>query len=199
MISVAFVLGLVALLATPGPTNTLLALGGATRGAIRPALPLLLAEVLAYLAAIIVTGVVMGSLFGSADGWSAGWRMALQLAAAGYLVLAAVKLWRQGPLSTGCGLVTPGMVALATLTNPKAVIIALALMPAGWADDLAIALPSLALIALLVPAIGFGWVLAGLFLSRGGGVTARRLLPRLSSLALGGFALLLARAALAAA
>ena len=47
-----FVLSILALLLTPGPTNTLLAIGGAAQG-FRRALPLVAAEISAYL--LVVT------------------------------------------------------------------------------------------------------------------------------------------------
>ena len=54
-----FVLGALALLATPGPTNTLLATSGATRG-MRPSLPLLRGETAGHLSAILILRLLVG-------------------------------------------------------------------------------------------------------------------------------------------
>ncbi|MDU6750805.1 MAG: hypothetical protein E6447_24460, partial [Bradyrhizobium sp.] len=60
-----FVLSTAALLATPGPTNTLLATAGASRGA-RASAHLLLAELAGYLLAILLLRVVLGPVLATA-------------------------------------------------------------------------------------------------------------------------------------
>ena len=54
-----FILAVLTILGTPGPTNTLLATGGAVDGVGR-SLPLLLGELTGYLVAIAVIRVVLG-------------------------------------------------------------------------------------------------------------------------------------------
>ena len=148
MISGAFLLGLVLLLATPGPTNTLLALAGATQApdkAVRLLLPrLLFAELAGYLSAVLLLGALMHVV---GDG-IALIRPALQAAAALYLALAALRMWRaRGDMAAGAA-VAPRQILATTLLNPKTLIIALVLMPAGWSGQGAVAATHLAAMAL---------------------------------------------------
>jgi threonine/homoserine/homoserine lactone efflux protein len=191
MVSLAFLMALAALLATPGPTNTLLLVGAAHRGAVRPALPLLAAETGAYLLAVTAIGLVVEGFLGS---WP-GARLALQALAAAYVFWLALGLWRRGAGEMRGRPVTPSMVAVATLSNPKAFIIALPLMPAGAFSDPALVLPHLVALALMVPVAGGGWVWLGVRLSRARDARIMAGLPRAASLALVLFSLLLARSA----
>ncbi|HEV2553220.1 MAG TPA: hypothetical protein VGV17_05595 [Bosea sp. (in: a-proteobacteria)] len=197
MISGAFLLGLVLLLATPGPTNTLLALAGATQppdGAGRILLPrLLLAELVGYLSAVLVLGVLMRAV---GDGIEAI-RPALHSAAALYLALAAVRMWRaRGEVAAGA-VVAPRQILATTLLNPKTLIIALVLMPAGWSGQGVVAATHLAAMALMIPLAGGAWFLGGRGLARAAGSRLRRAIPRASAVLLGLFAMVLAGRALA--
>jgi threonine/homoserine/homoserine lactone efflux protein len=191
MVSLVFILGLVALLATPGPTNTLLLLGGSGRRSFRASLPLLGAELGAYLVAVLAIGLIAERLLAPFEHA----RLALQIAAAAYLAWLAYGLWRRGASDARGGHVTPRMVAVTTLGNPKAFIIALPMMPAGAFGDPELLLAHLGVLALIIPLVGGAWVLLGVALSRspGGRVSAR--LPRVASLALVLFSLLLMRSA----
>jgi threonine/homoserine/homoserine lactone efflux protein len=190
MVSMGFMLGLVALLATPGPTNTLLPLGAAERRSLRTALPLLAAELAAYLTAVVAVGLIADRLLGPVDGA----RFVLQVAAAVYLGWLAWRLWRRAATKVSAGAVTPRMVAMTTLGNPKAFIIALPLMPAGAFQDAAVLLPHLAALAVVVPLAGGCWILMGMTLSRSNG-SIQRALPRAASLALLLFSAALMRSA----
>jgi threonine/homoserine/homoserine lactone efflux protein len=188
-----FITGLALLLVTPGPTNTLLMTAGASGRA--SGVRLLAAELTGYLAAIAGAGLLIRAGFTALPGVE----VALKGAAACWLVWCAVKLWRSGgPRAEAAALITPGMVGLTTLMNPKGLIIAFGLMPAGWTASLPLAAPSLLTLALMVPLMGGAWFLGGGWLAKGERqALLRRWLPRGSALALGLFAALLARAAFA--
>jgi threonine/homoserine/homoserine lactone efflux protein len=197
MISSAFLLGLALLLATPGPTNTLLALAGATQppdGTARFLLPrLLLAELAGYFAAVLLLGALMHAV---GDGIELI-RPALQAAAALYLALAAVRMWRaRGEVSAGAA-VAPRQILATTLLNPKTLIIALVLMPTGWSGQGAVAAAHLAAMALMIPLAGGAWFLGGRGLAKAAGSRLRRAIPRASAVLLGLFAMVLAGRALA--
>src|SRR5438128_3283037 len=87
----AFVLSVIALLAVPGPTNTLLATAGGL-GGVRRAIALIPAEVAGYLLAIGIITVVLRPVLVA---WP---QSAVGLRAAGGIVLVAlaIRLWRRG-------------------------------------------------------------------------------------------------------
>ena len=58
---ILFFLAVATILATPGPTNTLMATSGATAGIVR-SLPLLMAEIAGYLIAILMIRAVLAPL-----------------------------------------------------------------------------------------------------------------------------------------
>ncbi|KRE00197.1 hypothetical protein ASE63_08920 [Bosea sp. Root381] len=191
MVSGSFLIGLVLLLATPGPTNTLLALAGATA---RPrAAPLLIAELSAYLAAVIVLGAIAAALGAGVENL----RPWMQAAAALYLSWVAGRMWRSRPDPSGAGEVRPILVATTTLLNPKTLIIAFVLMPEGWSAEAEVAARHLLAMSLLVPLAGAAWFAGGRALAATGGARVQRLIPRASALLLGLFAMTLAGRALA--
>src|SRR5665213_2877257 len=85
-----FILSVLTVLATPGPTNTLLATGSALAG-IRASLPLLLAELFGYLITVDLVGFLLRPLLAANPAIGVGLKIAVAL----YLVYAAVRLWRQ--------------------------------------------------------------------------------------------------------
>ncbi len=178
----AFVLAVLTLLITPGPTNTVMATAGATR--LRSPLPLLLAELGGYLAIITLARVALLPLI---DLWPAA-GVALKLIVIAYLVYAAIRLWRS-PLAIGGTSAPVGapLVALTTFLNPKGLIFAVSVFPREhpqlWAYFLAF--------AAMVGACGFAWFTLGRGLAAIAGSRAT-LLPRVGSVALIGFAALLA-------
>ena len=178
-----------AVLGTPGPTNTLLATAGAM-GGVRRSLPLVPAEAAGYSISILTLGLVLGPAVAGAPALAG----ALRAAVGAYLLLLAVRLWRGGraALATGAP-VTPGRVFLTTLLNPKAVVFALGVVPFGaprvW--------PYLLGFLLLLVSVAAGWIAAGAAL---GGVADGRgwggAVPRVGAAAVGAFAVLLMAAPL---
>jgi threonine/homoserine/homoserine lactone efflux protein len=181
--TLAFFLMSAALLFTPGPTNTLLAVGGAARG-LRRSLALPLAELAGYFAAIHLLAFLAGPLVQAA--WA---QMLLRLALALYLFWVAVQLWR----STGSLLpqrtVTPAQVLLVTLLNPKAIIFAFVVLPPlvdGWPT----ALPQLIALAVMILLASLSWITLGAMLAQGR-IVRPQLIPRAGAVVLAGFALVL--------
>ncbi len=139
---------LLALLASPGPTNALLAMAGA-QGARGPALPLLVLA--GYAAAVLPLAL-----------WGGPWltelpalRHGLTLSAAVWVGLLAVRLWRADRFAITAR-VTPLQIVLTTAMNPKALVIGLVLLPAGPGLPL-----GLGLFAGLVLAISALWLRLG--------------------------------------
>ena len=150
LIELAF--ALLALLATPGPTNTLLALAGAQR--VRRPLMLPLVELAAYLATVVPLSI-----------WGQHWleatprlRLILTLAAAVWVAVLAVRLWRHATKAEAQGAagVTGLQVGVTTLLNPKALVFGLVLIPAG--PDL---VAGLWLFAGLVIVVSLAWLWLG--------------------------------------
>jgi threonine/homoserine/homoserine lactone efflux protein len=112
---------LLALLASPGPTNALLAMAGA-QGARGVRLPLL---VLATYVATVVPLTLWGSL------WLdrlPDLKQGLTVAAGLWVGLMALKLWRTDQFSL-TEVVSPAQIGLTTLLNPKALVFGLVLLP----------------------------------------------------------------------
>lgn len=153
----AFLLAVLALLVTPGPTNTLLALAGARQG-MRAALRLLPAELLGYLMAVVPLSLARLWV----DPMAGPLALVVQIAAAIWVATLALKLARPPALgASGSSEVTGRRVLLTTLLNPKGLVVALVLMsPPGSAQHLA----ELGVFAVTVPLIGFGWMRLGAFL-----------------------------------
>lgn len=176
---IAFVAAGVALLVTPGPTNTLLATSGAANG-IGRSLPLLAAELGGYLGAIIALRIVVGPVIAALPAVE----MALRIAVAAYLLYLALKLWRQGSAQLGAnGPVTFGRVLLTTLLNPKGIIFAFTILPQGIA--LGALMPWLAALAPMIVVMGSLWIGVGASLRHGfQGVISPAAGYRISALAL---------------
>lgn len=194
MISVGFILGALALLAVPGPTNALMLVAG-TQGGISHALAAAGAATLGYLLAVTLLGSVIGPLLLDHPVLV----NAIHLGAAGYLLIAAWRLWRTDASSIGQSriVVSPGAVFLTTLLNPKAVIIAFALMPEGWTEQASTAIPHLVALCGLVFGISTLWSLLGRLLRNSLERTgAGKLTSRLGAIILGLFGVTIAIASL---
>jgi LysE type translocator len=122
-----FFLGAVAVLATPGPTNTLLATSGAISG-FRRSLPLLSGELGGYLLAIVVLVSLVGPIVAAMPAFG----LALRIVVCLYLLYLAAMLWRQSGLPIADARpIGPLRVFVTTLLNPKAIIFAFTLLPVG--------------------------------------------------------------------
>ncbi|RAU22257.1 hypothetical protein CU669_09020 [Paramagnetospirillum kuznetsovii] len=182
---IAFAVAVLTLLATPGPTNTLLAASGATHG-LRPSLKLIPAEICGYLITICLLLGIAAPLIAA----HAMIGVALKLAACLWLICCATRLWRAAALEleqTRTNL-SARRVFVTTLINPKALIFALAIIPPGSPVEIA---PWLAAFSGMVIMVATGWVAAGASLARSAGhlATPRRIC-RATALALVVFAML---------
>ena len=122
-----FILAVATILGTPGPTNTLLATGGALVG-IRRALPLLAGELSGYLIAVFAIRLVLEPVLETLPLIGKILRIAVAL----YLVYLAAKLWlNRSRHPSERRVVTIPAVFVTTLLNPKAIIFALTVLPFG--------------------------------------------------------------------
>jgi threonine/homoserine/homoserine lactone efflux protein len=173
----------IALLAVPGPTNTLLAVSGAARG-VRGSLPLLPMELGGYLVAILAWGQVFAPLSASYPLFT----VVSKLLAALYLGWSGIRLWQDGnaQLADKTRLITPSRVGITTLLNPKALIFALVVFPP---TDLGRQTPYFIAFSIMVVCIGLGWVGIGALVARSRpDMATPRLVSRLAATALGIFA-----------
>jgi threonine/homoserine/homoserine lactone efflux protein len=169
MVSIAeLILGLVVLLFTPGPTNTLMAFAGAERGA-RRALALIPAELAAYLNVTLPLALVGTGLMGAVPGLLP----VVTGAAAVWVAWLALRYWlRPADVQAGAVTVTAMRVFITTLLNPKALIIGLGLLPGTPLG------PRVAVFAVLILAAASTWICLGALLAKRGQATARGLSPR---------------------
>lgn len=178
--TLTFVLATVSLLATPGPTNTLLATSGAVSG-FRRSLILLCGELSGYLLAIVVLLAVIGPAVASVPAFG----IALRIAVCVYLVHLALRFWRHSASALeGPRPVTLARVFVTTLLNPKAVIFAFTLLPFP-ASDLRAMLSWLGLLSLLIVIVGASWIALGSFMQRGvDGIAGHAAVYRIAAVAL---------------
>lgn len=165
------------LLLLPGPTNALVAAATATGGAGR--MPGAVGAVLvAYGLALMLLGLGANTLTETAPAAAP----VLKLLASGALIFSAMKIWRADP-AAGTAVPTRRVFVI-TLINPKALVLAFAILPPG--------LPSPALAAGTVAAIAFAttvWGLAGLVIGRlGRHYVGAGLLNRITAAVLAAFA-----------
>jgi threonine/homoserine/homoserine lactone efflux protein len=157
----AFVVASIALLATPGPTNTLLATSGAAIG-VRRSMSLLAAELCGYGIAITLLRVLVGPVVAAIPAFEILLRTTVVL----YLLYLAAKLWLHGAAEiSGSNPVTISRVFVTTLLNPKGIIFAFTILPQGI--DLLLLCPWLAALAVQIFAIGSAWIVTGAWLRRG--------------------------------
>ena len=179
----ALILTAIALLVLPGPTNALLAAAGAERGA-APGMRLAAIVPLAYGAAISGWMLLLAPLVDAAPAMLAF----LQLLAAGFVLLCAIRFWRAPSGQEGGRIATAGLVWVTTLLNPKGLIIAIAMLPGSPFTGTLVVLLAAAF------ASSCGWVLAGHALARAAGPRLTPLrLQRITAMTYAVFALILAR------
>jgi len=148
-----FLFGLAAfiVLATPGPTNTLLLTAGVTVG-LRRSAPLLLAEVGGYgisIGAFLVAGGLISSAVPAA-------RAALRGVVALYLLGLAITLWRR-KAEVGTCVVLWRHVFVTTLLNPKALVLAFVIIPRHFPN----AVTYFAALIAIIPFVGASWIILG--------------------------------------
>jgi threonine/homoserine/homoserine lactone efflux protein len=145
-------LAMLALLATPGPTNALLALAAAQRG-LAAALALIPVVLGVYLAVILPLTL-----------WGAAALQAvpvLQPLVAGLAALwvarLALRLWHLPPPGPGPGAeVSAAAIALTTALNPKAPILGLVLLPGTGVPGVGGLVAAVTLVSVLWAALGAG-------------------------------------------
>jgi threonine/homoserine/homoserine lactone efflux protein len=177
---VSFAVAATALLLLPGPTNALLAAAGAR--ALRDSLALLPVVLSAYGVSIAV--VVLALAGGTDADPRAG--AAFRILAAVYLMWLAMRLWRRASVGAPgrSPSVRAGEIFVATLLNPKGLILALLLPPEGGIAGHA------AILAAAILATGVLWVSAGHALARvAPGLVAGGLVDRVGAAVIAGFAL----------
>lgn len=162
MITLTFIAASLALLATPGPTNTLLATAGASMGFAR-SWSLLAAVVVGYMVSILTLRTLAGPVIAEHPALGTSLRIAVAL----YLVILAAKLWHRGRTSCieSSAPVTAWNVLLTTLLNPKGLIFAFTIFPEAL-DDSGLALHLAALSAIII-ATESAWIAAGAALKTG--------------------------------
>lgn len=184
---ILFILAVLTLLGTPGPTNTLLATSGAASG-VRRSLPLLGGELAGYLIAVAAIRIVLGPVIHAFPVVGIGLKLAVVL----YLGWIAYRLWTHDAAIGAAKAVGWQSVFVTTLLNPKALIFALSIIPAEHPQ-----LPwYFVAFALAVPSVGFCWILVGRAIGAASGDRNAGIVRRIASVALLGFAGLIAASVL---
>lgn len=142
-------IAIAALLLTPGPTNTLVAVAAAERGLLH-ALRLVPAELGGYLAAVVPLALAGPWLFDRVPGAAT----AVTACAALWVAVLAARLWRLPGARDAPAVTAPG-VALTTFLNPKALVFGLVILP-GEALSL-----RLAMFVMLVVLVATLWAAVG--------------------------------------
>jgi threonine/homoserine/homoserine lactone efflux protein len=183
----SFALAVLALLLTPGPTNTLLAASGASIG-FRRSIPCIAAEILGYGIAVTVMVTVAPFLFGPA-----GVSMTLRVVCGLYLVWTAWKLWTWPVALEQTPAVGFRRVFVTTLFNPKSVVMTFLLLPnPGTQGEPARMLPYVLVLAAFILMAGTTWIAAGALLRSGTGGRIRiAAVRKTSSVVLATFAVVL--------
>ncbi|WP_158047449.1 LysE family translocator [Skermanella pratensis] len=190
---IAFVLAVIGLLATPGPTNTLLAASGATVG-FRRSLPLILAEAAGYLCSILVLAAVLGP---ATQSWPL-FDTALRVLCGTYLAYLAWRHWNAVLDGVEVQPVPFARVYVTTLLNPKALVLAFTVVPHLASGAFAAAVPYLTGLVGLIVLLAGCWITIGACLTAGAaGPSRRRWVQRVSAGVLGLFAVIISGSAFA--
>jgi threonine/homoserine/homoserine lactone efflux protein len=187
-------LGIIVVLITPGPTNTLLAAAGIRQGT-RRSLPLIAAELAGYLVSISAWGRFLAHAAVALP-----WLPSLLRVASGvYIAYLAIDMWRAAVALPDSAQPANGSRALfvATLLNPKALLFASTIFPAAAFESGAAYALAMSLFACLLVPIALAWISFGAALG-GGKLTwiDPVKMQRGASIVLGMFSLSLAWAAL---
>jgi threonine/homoserine/homoserine lactone efflux protein len=175
------------ILASPGPTNTLLASSGVQSG-IAKSVRLIPAAMLGYGIAVSLWGYLVAVAAGTAP-----WLIpVIKILSAAFILFLAVRLWLSAAkqLEFGESAVTPASMFVATLLNPKAILLASTVFPATtWSSPGPYAANISAFLALVL-ASGILWISLGSILaSRQNRWLTHANLQRIACLVLVGFAL----------
>lgn len=159
-----FILAVMGLLITPGPTNTLLAVAGFTQGA-RSSLTLIPCELAGYLLAI----GLWGGVFDRLEAYWPWLPTIARIASALYILYLAIKMWRRASHAVlGANTpVSPGGLFFATMLNPKALLFAIAIFPSSAFQSLNGFLLYAAIFSLLLTLIAALWIWVGVVLAKG--------------------------------
>ena len=191
---IAFAVAALLLLATPGPTNTLLATSGAAAGVKRSA-HLVGAELLGYLFSITTLALVVGPFVRNAHALG----VALRVGCGAFLLYAAWRLWREGSAAlTSEEPVRFRRVLVATALNPKAVVFAFAIVPYLAQGQVAAAAPYMAALGAMIGAVGLAWISLGAGLRAGAHTSGGGVARRVGALVLCLFAVLISGSAFSA-
>jgi threonine/homoserine/homoserine lactone efflux protein len=170
----AFILAVLALLLSPGPTNTLMGLYGTQKG-IQGVIRLIPAEILGYLTTILPL-VWLGSQV--PERWPAV-ALVMKIAAAAWVMFLATRLWQPRTNSSTLHEVTARQIYVTTTLNPKALIFALVLLPPLAAPEFA---ARLAGFVVMVVGAALLWGGAGRIIQTGSSGGRRlRVIQRLAS------------------
>jgi len=165
--TLTFSLAALALLAAPGPTNTLLATSAASAGAVR-SLSLVIATALGYVLATLIVALILAPLADASRALDIGMRGACGV----YLLFAAWRLWRDGDAINDGDPVKFHRVLVATSLNPKGIVFATLIVPYLSPPQMEAA-PYLAALAALAVLVALLWVAIGASLRTGARLDAR--------------------------
>jgi threonine/homoserine/homoserine lactone efflux protein len=161
--AVTYSVGVLLLLAAPGPTNALLATSGAAKG-FGVSLGLLSASLLGYLLAIALLRAVVGPVIAAAPALG----VALSAVMCVYLLYLAWVLWRRsGTHLSDAQPITFQRVFLTTMLNPKAIVFAFSLFPLGFSGGEVGLLTWFGILSVLIILTGVLWIAVGAMLRRG--------------------------------
>ena len=179
-----FVLAVVAVLGTPGPTNTLLMVSGAMAGPAR-SLPLVAAEAGGYSISILAIGLLLEPLVSAVPGLGD----LLRVIVGTYLIFLGIRMWRgSGMPIAAASAPSPAQVFMTTLLNPKAILFALQIIPFRADHVWVYFLAFLAILVVVSVAWMYAGVMAGQF-ARGRG--HMRVVPRTGAAAIAIFGLMM--------
>lgn len=185
----AFALAALALLATPGPTNALIATSAASAGAVRSA-PLVLAAVFGRLVSTLAVALALTPFAAASDAIELG----LRLACGAFLAFAAWRLWTDARAVNDDAPIRLHHVLAAATLNPRSVVLATVIVPHLVPLRLAAATPYLAELALIAAFAASVWLMLGATLRRGVLLDAR-LARRTGAIVMAFFAVVVAGSA----
>jgi len=152
--STVFALAVLAVLATPGPTNTLMAVAGATQG-VSKGLKLIPAEVAGYITSISLLIFIFQPVVAALPLAAT----VLRIGCGSYLAILAITIWRASDRDAGqTSLVSFRRVFITTLLNPKSLIFAFQIFPTG---GIRLTLSFLGAFALICVAAATMWICIG--------------------------------------